>query len=251
VQREVGWAKGKPEETEFAQFQGEVAATRGQLRSTRELYMRAMELANRQGRPALASTMRSDLALIEAEFGEKNASADALAAIDKFRSSQALGEAGEALALAGGQTDKIVQELQKRFPDSTWVNTRTLPDIRAAEAIRRGKPQESVEILKAATYELGQVADYMPAYVRGLAYLRMGDGAKAAAEFQKIIDHRAIHPSSPRVSLAKLGLARAQALSHDTGRAKIAYQDFLTLWKDADPEIPILKEAKAEYAKLQ
>jgi len=99
-------------------------------------------------------------------------------------------------------------------------------------------------------YEMGMGADFMPTYLRGLAYLQIRDGSKAAAEFQKIVDHRAMHSSSPRVSLAKLGLGRAHGLSHDSAGAKVAYQDFLALWKDADPEIPILKQAKKEYAVL-
>ena len=251
VQREFDWAKGKPEEAEFTQLQGDLAATHGQLQRARELYSKAMDLATRQGRSALAAIMRSDLALTEAEFGLSSVSADAIGAIQKFRSSQALGQAGEALALAGGQTDKIVQELKRRFPENTWVNTRTLPDMQAADFIHLGKPQDAIESLKGATYELGYVADYMPMYLRGLAYLRMVDGTRATAEFQKIIDHRALHPSSPRASLAKLGLARARVLSHDTVEAKIAYQNFFALWNEADPDIPILKQAKAEYAKLQ
>ena len=135
--------------------------------------------------------------------------------------------------------------------NSIGVNTRTLPDMQAADFIHLGKPQDAIESLKGATYELGYVADYMPMYLRGLAYLRMVDGTRATAEFQKIIDHRALHPSSPRASLAKLGLARARVLSHDTGGAKIAYQNFFALWNEADPDIPILKQAKAEYTKLQ
>ena len=102
----------------------------------------------------------------------------------------------------------------------------------------------------AVVYETGMGADFMPTYLRGLAYLQMADGTKAAVEFQKIRDHRAIHPSSPRVSLATLGLARARVLSHDMAGAKTAFQDFFVLWKDADSDIPILKQAKAEYAKL-
>ena len=150
----------------------------------------------------------------------------------------------------GGRAESIAEELQKRFPEHFLVRTRMLPDIRAAEAIHRRQPHDAIEALKAAIYEMGLAADFMPTYLRGLAYLQMADGSKAAAEFQEILDHRAIHPSSPRVSLAKLGLARARELSHDTTGAKIAYQDFFALWKDADTEIPILKQAKAEYASL-
>jgi len=250
IQRHFDWAKGKPEEAEFLQFQGEAAAARGRLSKAHELYNAAMELANRQGRPMLAATMKTDLATTEAEFGMPTASATALTAIDKFRITQSLGQAAEALALAGGRTDQIVEELQKRFSENSMVRTRTLPDVRAAEAIHRRKPEGAVEALNAAVYEMGMGADFMPTYLRGLAYLQIGDGSKAAAEFQKIVDHRAMHSSSPRVSLAKLGLARAHGLSHDSAGAKVAYQDFLALWKDADPEIPILKQAKKEYAVL-
>ena len=174
-----------------------------------------------------------------------------MASIQRSRTSPVLGQAGEALAIAGGRTDNIVQELHKRFPETTWVNTRTLPDIRAAEELRGGHPERAIEFLKDATYELGIIADYMPTYLRGLAYLKIKDGPKAAEEFQKILDHRAMHPSSPRVSIAKLGLARARQLSHDNVRAKVAYQDFFALWKDADPDIPVLQQAKAEYATLK
>src|SRR5437588_1610398 len=250
IQRHFDWAKGKPEEAEFLQFQGEAAAARGRLSKARELDNAAMQLANRQGRPMLAATMKTDLATTEAEFGMPTASATALTAIDKFRITQSLGQAAEALALAGGRTDQIVEELQKRFSENSMVRTRTLPDVRAAEAIHRRKPEGAVEALNAAVYEMGMGADFMPTYLRGLAYLQIGDGSKAAAEFQKIVDHRAMHSSSPRVSLAKLGLARAHGLSHDSAGAKVAYQDFLAVWNDADPEIPILKQAKKEYAVL-
>jgi len=250
IQQQFEWAKSKPEEAYFLQFQGEAAAAHGKLRAARELYTTAMELANRQGLPMVAAATQTDLATTEAEFGVSTASEDALGAIEKFRTTQSLGQAGEAVALGGGRAESIAEELQKRFPEHFLVRTRMLPDIRAAEAIHRRQPHDAIEALKAAIYEMGLAADFMPTYLRGLAYLQMADGSKAAAEFQEILDHRAIHPSSPRVSLAKLGLARARELSHDTTGAKIAYQDFFALWKDADTEIPILKQAKAEYASL-
>jgi len=106
----------------------------------------------------------------------------------------------------------------------------------------------------AIPYELGGPplgATYWPMYVRGEAYLRSGDGAKSAVEYQKILDHRGIDPTSPLYTLARLGSGRAYALQVDKAKAKSAYQDFFAAWKDADPDVPILKEAKAEYAKLQ
>ena len=111
--------------------------------------------------------------------------------------------------------------------------------------------RRAVELLQPVTvYEFGIMAGDVPSYLRGLAYLRLSDGRRAAAEFQKIRDHRA-NPLQPRQTLSHLGLARAYALSGDTAKSRTAYQDFFSIWKDADPDIPILKQAKAEYAKLQ
>ena len=129
--------------------------------------------------------------------------------------------------------------------------------MRAAIALSNQKPADAIVALEAvAPYEFGtppplQVGTIYPAYIRGDAYLAMHDGAAAAREFQKFLDHRGLVDNYPLASLAHLGLARAYALSGDTTKAKAAYQDFLALWKNADPDIPILKQAKAEYAKLQ
>ena len=113
-------------------------------------------------------------------------------------------------------------------------------------------PEKAIEALQAATpYELGTAQGLLPIYIRGQAYLQAKRGAEAAAEFQKIVDHRGITPTFPEHSLAKLGLGRAYRLTGDSAKARAAYQDFFALWKDADPDVPILKEAKAEYAKLQ
>jgi len=116
--------------------------------------------------------------------------------------------------------------------------------------IRRSNPGHAVELLQASLpYEQGEYAGLTPAYVRGEAFLQMRDGSRAAKEFQKILDHRGLAPFD--FPLATLSLARAYVLSGDTTKARAAYQDFLALWKDADPDVPILKQAKAEYAKLQ
>jgi tetratricopeptide (TPR) repeat protein len=141
--------------------------------------------------------------------------------------------------------------LAKHFPSDTFLNGVSLPTARAAIEIQRGNPAKALEWLRSAgPYELGQFADFLPIYVRGLAYLRAREGAQAAAEFQKILDHRGVDPLSPLYALARLGLARAYALSGEKDKSRSAYQDFLALWKDADPDIPVLKEAKTEYAKL-
>ena len=141
--------------------------------------------------------------------------------------------------------------LDNRFPEHTVVQSYYLPTLRARLALIRNDPSRAIEALQAAApYELSSSGALYPVDVRGETYLVAHRGNEAAAAFQKILDHRGIVVNAPIGALAHLGLGRAYALSGDKTRAKIAYQDFLTLWKDADPDIPVLKQAKAEYAKL-
>jgi eukaryotic-like serine/threonine-protein kinase len=150
--------------------------------------------------------------------------------------------------------------LEKIFPEDTSVRFSYLPVLRAILALNRRQPSKAIEVLEAAApFELGPPRSNLRGsfgalylvYVRGQAYLSAHQGAKAAAEFQKIVDHRGTVASDPIGVLARLQLARAFALSGDIAKAKCAYQDFLTLWRDADPDIPVLKQSKAEFAKLQ
>ena len=167
-------------------------------------------------------------------------------------SAMALGLAGDA-----PQAARLASDLAKRFPDDTVVLFNYLPTIHAATALSRGSAAKAIEALApAAPYELGSPAQLLnfalyPIYLRGEAYVAARQGGAAAVEFQKIIDHPGAVGNELIASLAHLGLARARVLSGDHAKAKTAYQDFFALWKDADPDIPILKEAKAEYAKLQ
>jgi predicted Zn-dependent protease len=153
----------------------------------------------------------------------------------------------------------LADGLGKWFPEDTIVRFNYLPTLRAKLALLQADPQEALHSLEnAAPYELGLPSNSFynwpnlyPVYVRGEAYLTAHQGREAAAEFQKILDHRGIVLNEPIGALAHLQLGRAYALQGDTARARAAYYDFLTLWKDADPDIPILQQAKAEYAKLQ
>jgi hypothetical protein len=166
-----------------------------------------------------------------------------------------------ALALARlGETARakaIVGELEKSDASNTVLKLYWLPTIKAAIELSGGKSVQALVSLEAAApSELGtpppfQLGTMYPAYIRGQAYLLAHNGAAAATEFQKFLDHRGIVINFPLGALAHLGLARAYALSGDTAKSRTAYQNFLTLWKDADPDVPILKQAKAEYAKLQ
>jgi len=158
------------------------------------------------------------------------------------------------------RSQSLAADLGQRFPEDTSVQFNYLPALGALFALNHHEPGKAIELLQVAVpYELNiPSVDFneffgglYPVYVRGEAYLGAGKGAEAAAEFQKVLDHPGVVFADPIGALAHLQLGRAYALSGDKTRAKAAYQDFLTLWKDADPDIPILKEAKAEYAKLQ
>jgi tetratricopeptide (TPR) repeat protein len=169
-------------------------------------------------------------------------------------------EYGAAFALAlakdSSRSEALADDLAKRFPEDTSVRFSYLPALRATLALNHGDHAKASDLLQAAVpYELGAQRALFgllyPVYVRGEAYLADNKGAEAAAEFQKILHHRGIVVSDPVGALAHLQLGRAIAMSGDKTKAKTAYQDFLALWKDADPDIPVLKQAKAEYARLQ
>ena len=199
-------------------------------------------------------------ALREAEFGNTEAAKqDVAAALALAPGRDVKMFAGLTLALVGerGRAKAILEELEKSYPSQTMLKVYWLPTIKATIELNANNAAQALVFLEAAApYELGQPPQFQlgtlyPAYMRGQAQLMARNGSAAATEFQKFLDHRCITLNFPLGALAHLGLARAYALSGDRTKARAAYQDFFTLWKDADPDIPILKEAKAEYAKLQ
>jgi predicted Zn-dependent protease len=202
----------------------------------------------------VAAEYEADAGLREALYGnavEARQQAGAALGLSNGRNVQF--KAALALALAGDRVraQTLADDLDERFPDGTIIQFKYLPTIRAQVALSGKDSSKALEVLQAAApYELG-ASGLDPVYVRAEAYLAAHQGSEAAAEFQKILDHRGVVVNEPIGALAHLGLARACALQGDTAKAKAAYQDFLTLWKDAAPDIPILKQAKAEYAKLQ
>jgi DNA-binding winged helix-turn-helix (wHTH) protein/tetratricopeptide (TPR) repeat protein len=231
----------------------------GRLKNAHELTRRAMNLAASNDAKEAAATYQAAAALRDAESGNRRqAVAEANAAVELAPNRWVGPMAALALARGGDAAgaEKLAAELDKRFPTDTLLEHYWLPTIRAAVALEHKDPAQAIELLRAAsTTELGQVTLFTiflcPVYLRGEAYLMLHDGSGAAGEFRKFIDHRGVVMNFPWGALARLGLARAYALQGDTAKARAAYQDFLTLWKDADPDIPVLKEAKAEYAKLQ
>ena len=252
-------AMGKPgTEDLLLASQADTEAWYGKLKNARELTRQAMDSAQHNDAKEAAATYQVAAALREVEENRKQALADADAAVRLAPNRDVQAMAALALARAGDTAgaEKLAAELDKTFPLDTLVQRYWQPTIRAAVALERKDPNRAVELLNlASTVELGQPTNVTvilcPVYLRGEAYLLMHDGNRAAAEFQKFIDHYGLVLNSPWGALARFGLARAYAMQGSTAKARAAYQDFLTLWKDADPDIPILKEAKAEYAKLR
>ncbi len=245
VSREIEWYAGKPEEYLSLGLQAAHLNVLGRRRESSTLYKRAAETA-----------LRPELRNVAADFEEADARADALSG--NCETVRRLGRPALALALCGdaAKAEKLAAETSKLFPNGTLWNTVQLPGIRAAIELHRGQPARAVELLASASpYERA----YPEAvYLRGLAYLRLRKGAEAAAEFQKILDHKGASWAATwrfpnwglYYSISYLGLARASELAGDTVKARKAFQDFFALWKGADQDLPILIEAKKDYAAL-
>jgi tetratricopeptide (TPR) repeat protein len=239
--------------------ESETAADNGQFGQARELTRRAADSARRAQEKETAAEYQGHNSLREALVGMTDfAKEDAQSALTEIKGKHGEGFSAIAFALAGdvANANQLIDDLTKRFPQNTAVQTRYLPMARSALALNSGNAQAAIEALSpAAPYELGHTNEdftfaLYPVYFRGQAYLAAKNGGAAAAEFQKILDLASIVGNEPIGALAHLGLARAYSLSGKTAKAKTVYQDFFTLWKDADPDVPLLIQAKAEYAKL-
>jgi tetratricopeptide (TPR) repeat protein len=230
-----------------------LAGSRGQLKHARELFMRAREMAQRLNLKERAAQVIAEEAGIEADFGYRaEAAKGATAGLAISRGPISLYWAARAFALAGeaSKAETLIAELAKRRPEDVFVEFVWAPEVMAINEKNRRNPAKAIQLLQTATpYEAGTYFGIR--YTRGNAYLRAGNGNQAAGEFQKVLALRNAFPGEPVLSLAQLGLARAYALQGDQTKSRTAYQDFFALWKDADPEIPILQAAKAEYAKLK
>src|SRR5947207_2729295 len=259
--RQLVWAAGKPgSEDILLSFQSDTEAYYGRLVKARDFSRRAVEAAVRNGSRETAALWQVNAALREAEVATTAAAKQEVAAAVtlppardvKLFATLTLARVGET-----ARAKAIVEELQKSYPSQTVLKVYWLPTIKAAIELNANNPTQALVFLEAlAPYALGnpphfQLGTLYPVYIRGLAQLMARNGSAAATEFQRIIDHRGIVLNFPLGALAHLQLGRAYVMSGDTAKARTAYQDFFALWKDADPDIPILKEAKADYAKLQ
>jgi hypothetical protein len=273
---------GKPgSEDLLLAAQADTEGWSGKLKNAHELTVRAMDSAQRNDAKETAAAYQAEAALREVEAGNREqARAEAHAAVKLGPNRDVRAMAALALARAGDAAgaEELAAGLDKSLPLDTLVQRYWLPTIRAGVALEHKDPNRAIELLEVtSTIELSSIPTDLtiflcPVYVRGQAYLMLHDGNRAAAEFQKFIDHRGLVANFPWGALARLGLARAYALEAGVGaglvpapghpqgaplqpatlaKARAAYQEFLTLWKDADPDVPVLKEAKAEYAKLK
>jgi Flp pilus assembly protein TadD len=261
MEREAGGLMGKAGfEDLMLSFESDTAAYGGQFSKARELTRRAAESAQRADEKEAAAAYQAEAAVREALVGnmtEARQQARAALALSTGKDCQAIAAVTLGLVNDAAQSSRLADDLAKRYPEDTIVQFEYLPMIQAATDLQEGRAIKAIDALaKTAPYELGAPAQNVnfalyAVYFRGKAYLAARQGSQAATEFQKILDHSGAVQNEPIGAMAHLGLGRAYVITGDAAKAKAAYQDFLALWKDADPDIPILKEARAEYARLQ
>ncbi len=258
MQREVEWAAGKqPQEALILGLQADTQTFAGRFRQAEATVRQAVELYRRQDLKGKVRELLVDTAVKYAFAGDcdraRRDAASAVAMWDGANPGDAesvLGPAAISLALCGeiSRAEAILGDLVRLQPTDTVVHARDVPIVRSVIQMERGHPDEAIHLLqKTKRYERGQFWAFWPQYVRGQAYLRRGSGNEAASEFQAILDHRSLSPADILFPLSYLGLARAAVLAGDAAKSRKAYQDFFALWKDADPEIPVLKQARREY----
>jgi predicted Zn-dependent protease len=263
MERQGSLAHGKSGTADWILDRGAfVLANSGHLREASTMSWHAVDFSVKAGHRERAALFETRAALREALFGNAPAAKrSAMAALELAKNREVQYGAAFTLALSGDSSEAqiLANDLERNFPEDTSVRFNYVPSVRALLALNHGEPTQAIEVLQTAVpNELGQPRSAIngffgalyPVYVRGEAYMAARQGAEAVKEFQKILDHRGAVVGDPIGALAHLQLGRAYVLSGDQTKAKIAYQDFLTLWKDADPDIPVLQQAKAEYAKL-
>ena len=264
MDREVARGPGEHAADRMAHHQALVLARSGRMKEARATWERAIALAQQAGFAETAAIYEAAAAICEANFENGAVAGErARAALRLAKGRDVEYAAAYALAISGdaSESQRLAAGLEKRFPEDTAVQFEYLPTLHALSALKRHAPSDAiVQLQKAVPYDFAMpgtaffgfrmFGGLYPAYIRGQAYLLAGRGQEAAAEFQKVVSHRGIVLADPIGALAHLQLGRAYRVSGDITDAKKAYQDFFTLWKDADREIPILKQASAEYAKL-
>jgi serine/threonine protein kinase/Flp pilus assembly protein TadD len=253
MQHQLNWASDRRDAYVALDWQAAAAAFAGLWRQSQDFSSRAIELATRSDAREVAARYAAEAALRAAVFGRgKQAKATAELALALEANRVSLARSALALALCGesAQAQAHAEELARRYPKDTLINGLWLPTIQALLEVQRHNPAQAIRVLEPVR-RFEAAAEFWPQYARGLAYLRASDGAQAAAEFQKILDHRGEAALSTLYSLAHLGQARAFVLQGDKLKARRQYEDFMALWKDADTDLPVGIEARAEYNRLK
>jgi eukaryotic-like serine/threonine-protein kinase len=264
MEREIAQARGRlGVEASMSHLQALVLARAGRLERATETWQRAGELAKQTGKREVAGTYEAAAAVCDAIYGRgAEARKRAHAALELAKGRDVAYAAAFALAIAGDSagSQALASDLKKRFPEDTSVQFSYLPTLGALFALSHGEHARALETLQVAhTYEFSQTGlaffgyfgGLHPAYVRGQAYMKAQRDSEAAVEFQKLVDHPGIVLVDPIGVMARLELARIFARAGDTAKAKAAYEDVLAIWKDADSDVPVINQARAEYSKLQ
>jgi eukaryotic-like serine/threonine-protein kinase len=258
MQRAVDGARPDAVKAIILMFKIQSEYFQGKTQKAKQTLSQAIDLSERSGLKEFAASLVLLGAQFDAEMGNETSARPAVAKALRMAKDRDT-RWGVALLLArvgdSSTAEKMFADLAKEFPNDTMLNSVWIPIAHSMAEMRRNDRAKAIEILEdARPYELGagpNSCTYWANYVRAEAYLKAHDGQRAASEYQKILDHRGVDPANPIYSLSRVGLARAYSLQGNTAKARTAYQDFFGAWKDADPDIPILKQAKAEYAKLQ
>jgi eukaryotic-like serine/threonine-protein kinase len=258
MQRVLDGTKGRATEAIALLIRAQGEYFYGKVKDARQTLIESARVAQRLGLREFAASLSVRQHSIEAEMGDSAGAGQAISQATGVTNDKDTRTAAAVLLARTGDasgSEKLASNLAREYPNDTILNSVWIPLARASTELHRNNAVKAIELLEATRpYELGSgpnATSYWPNYVRGEAFLKVHDSAKAAAEYQRILDHRGVDPTNPLYTLARIGLARAYALQGDTTKARTAYQDFLALWKDADPNIPILQQAKTEYAKLQ
>jgi serine/threonine protein kinase/tetratricopeptide (TPR) repeat protein len=256
MQRELQWGASQRAADNGPRWCATLAAAQaGHRKQAVDAFEQISEAMHGDGLRESAAQMLSQEALFEAEIGDR-ARAKEIAtrslALSRSRSNGPNLLVALSLAEDTSRAQKLLTDLKDHYPEDTLIQSAHIPMAEALIQSSSTKSGSSIEILRPAVrFEMGPFLSFLPIYVRGIVHLRAHEGREAASEFQKILSHRGVWYIAPEYALAHVGMARALAAQGDIPGSRHAYQDFFALWKDADPEIPILKQAKAEYGKLQ
>jgi eukaryotic-like serine/threonine-protein kinase len=254
MQEDIDWMAKRPAEPDYAETESNLAAVQGRWRTSLDFANKVIDIYSKQDRTENIAQWQATNALFESQFGMcEQAKQQATQSLATFRGRANIGTSAFALAACNdSRALQLIDDLQKKYPKDTPINFFSVPMTRAFIEMNRGNTQAALDALQpAAQLEFGNVSGLWCTYGRGIIYLKGKMAAEAAAEFKKVIDHRAVDPLSPANVLAHLGLARASMLAGDASTARIEYQNFFGAWKDADKDLPILIDAKKEYDQLK